>query len=99
MKHLTKADLLFVSTSYVPDGEEGRYKEDAVIYNSIAKEIMDKHNIPITDIYEYSKNVHSRHATASDNVHYTDAGYKELSFKIIEGLSVFNKRLNINKGN
>lgn len=97
LKRITKADLLFVTTTYVPDGEAGRYKEDAIVYNRIAIEVMNKHEIAVNDIYDFSKAVHNRFATAPDNVHFTEKGYKELSFKIIEGLTIFNKRLNTNK--
>jgi len=87
MKTLTKAKLIFVSTSYVPEGEAGRFVEDALVYNDAAFKIMKKHRIPVNDIYEFSRLVHSEHSTADDNVHYTKEGYKELAVKIIEGLA------------
>jgi len=93
IKSLSKAKLLFVSTSYVPEGESGRFVEDALIYNKVAFEIMNKHDVPVNDIYELSKEVHNNHSTGSDNVHYTKDGYKLLAQKITEGLSGLNRRL------
>lgn len=79
LKEKTKAKLIFVTTSYVPEGEVGRYVEDALKYNAVAIEIMEKHNILINDIYTKSKDIHSVHGTAPDNVHYTQEGSKELA--------------------
>lgn len=79
LKEKTNAKLIFVTTSYVPEGEAGRYVEDAVKYNAAALEIMEKYNILINDIYAQSKKIHSLHGTAPDNVHYTKEGSKELA--------------------
>ena len=94
IKSLTKAKLLFVSTSYVPEGEAGRFAEDGPIFNAAAFGIMKKHRVPVNDIYELSKEVHKDHSTGSDNVHYTKEGYELLAEKIIEGLSGLDHRLN-----
>ena len=93
IKELSKAKLLFVTTSYVPEGEAGRYVDDAIIYNNLAVEVMEKYNIPVNDIYAFSKEVHMKYATGNDNVHYTKDGYKILAKKIEEGLSALDNRL------
>lgn len=84
IKSCTKAKLIFVTTSYVPEGEVGRFVKDAIIYNYIAKDIMKSHKIQINDIYEISKEIHTLHATAPDNVHYTKEGYWALAKEIIK---------------
>ncbi|MCD6346885.1 MAG: SGNH/GDSL hydrolase family protein [Bacteroidales bacterium] len=89
MKSLSDAELIFVTTSYVPEGEVGRFVKDGPIYNDAALEVMKKYNIPVTDIYEYSKELHARFATAYNNVHYTKAGYSQLAVKIVQGLARF----------
>ncbi|MEA1877018.1 MAG: SGNH/GDSL hydrolase family protein [Bacteroidota bacterium] len=83
IKSCTKAKLIFVTTSYVPEGEVGRLVKDAVIYNEIAKDIMKSHKVQINDIYEESKEIHAQHSTATNNVHYTKEGYKALAQVII----------------
>jgi lysophospholipase L1-like esterase len=93
LKSLTDAKLLFVTTSYVPEGEAGRFAEDAIIYNEKARQVMGDYNIPVNDIYDYSKQVHAGFATAADNVHFTPEGYKLLAEKIVEGLKSIDKRL------
>jgi hypothetical protein len=80
----TNARLLFVTTSYVPENELGRFPEDAQKYNAIAKEVMAKHGIPVNDIYKVSKKVHKKHGQAPNDVHYTKEGYQELA-KVITG--------------
>jgi hypothetical protein len=96
IKSSTKAKLLFVSTSYVPEGEKGRFVKDAPIYNKVAKEVMAEYKIPVNDLYDFSKEIHAEHSTAANNVHYTKDGYKLLANKIIEGLAQFDSRLNEN---
>lgn len=83
LKENTDAKLIFVTTSYVPKGELGRYVEDAKKYNAAAIEMMEKHAILVNDIYAKSKEIHSLHGTAPDNVHYTKEGSKELAKHII----------------
>lgn len=84
LKTKTKAKLVFVTTTYVPKNEVGRFHDDAIKYNEAAKEIMKKNDIPINDIYEKSKKIHKQYGLGSDNVHYKPEGYKELG-KLIVG--------------
>ena len=97
IKESSSSDLLFVTTSYVPEGEAGRFAEDALIYNRAAIEVMNKHKVKVNDIYEFSRAVHEKFATAPDNVHYTEEGYKLLAEKILDGLSEVNRRIRILK--
>jgi len=83
LKTKTKAKLVFVTTTYVPKNEEGRFQKDAIRYNEAAKEIMKKNNIPINDIYAKSIDIHKQYGLGSDNVHYKPEGYKELSKLIV----------------
>ena len=86
LKTLTDAKLIFVTTSYVPEGEAGRFVEDAVRYNAAAKKIMEKHGVLVNDIYERSKEIHSKHNRASNDVHYTEAGSEKLGELIADFL-------------
>ena len=83
LKTKTKAKLVFVTTTYVPENEEGRFKKDALRYNKAAKEVMKKNDIPINDIYAKSIAIHKKFGLGSDDVHYTSEGYEELSKLIV----------------
>lgn len=83
----THAKLIFVTTSYVPEHEPGRFLKDASAYNAIAKQIMQKHGIMVNDIYKLSKKVHQKYGLGDDNVHYKAEGYQQLAVEICKGIN------------
>lgn len=83
IKSKTKAKLIFVTTTYVPENEVGRFQEDVQIYNEAAIKIMKRHSIMVNDINEKSALIHKEQGKGIDNVHYTSEGYKQLSKLII----------------
>lgn len=82
IKQISDAKLIFVTTSYIPTNEAGRFSKDAQKYNKVAKRIMKKYNIKINDIYTTSKSIHKKYGKGQDDVHYLKKGYEELG-KII----------------
>jgi hypothetical protein len=78
LKEKTDAKLIFVTTSYVPEDEEGRFTKDAQKYNKVAKDVMKKYGIQVNDIYKKSKAIHKKYGQGNNNVHYKKEGYKEL---------------------
>lgn len=86
LKAKTNAKLIFVTTTFVPDKEAGRFQHDAIRYNEAAKKVMNKHGIEINDIYEPSIEIHQKYGKGPDNVHYNTQGYKELGQLIIDFL-------------
>lgn len=86
MKASTQARLIFVTTSYVPENAGVRWTEDPPKYNAVARKVMEKHSIPVNDIYEQSALIHEKHGRAPNNVHYTSEGYREISRLIISFL-------------
>ena len=82
----TNAELVFITTTYVPDNEAGRFKEDAIKYNDVAKRIMEANSLKINDIYEKSIGIHSEFGKDTNDVHYTMKGYKELGLLITDFL-------------
>lgn len=82
MKQLTDAKLIFVTTSYIPEKEAGRFPEDAIKYNEVAIEVMNKHDILVNDIFKQTKSIHKRFGKGIDDVHYFKEGYNKLG-KII----------------
>lgn len=79
LKKKTEAKLIFVTTTYVPENEAGRFTNDAIRYNEAAKKLMKKHSVIVNDIYEQSIPIHQNFGTGLDNVHYSKQGYEKLS--------------------
>ena len=78
LKEKTKAKLIFVTTSYVPKEEAGRFEKDAVKYNKVAITVMKKYSIPVNDIYRKSKAIHQKYGKGHDDAHYRNEGYQAL---------------------
>lgn len=91
IKKKTNAKLIFVTTTYVPQNEPGRYQNDVQKYNDAAKEIMNKHGVIVNDIYNASIPIHKMHGLGSNDVHYNKEGYEKLGDLIADFL---NKQLN-----
>lgn len=87
LKEVSDAKLIFVTTTYVPENEIGRFAGDVVKYNKAAKRVMKKHGIPVNDIYKASIPIHKRLGLGTDNVHYTPEGYEQLGKFISDYLS------------
>lgn len=83
LKTSTNARLIYVTTTYVPENEPGRHKEDAINYNSAAMEVMRGNGIMINDIYSKSISIHQKYCVKNNNVHYTNEGYVEISKLIL----------------
>lgn len=83
----TDAQIIFVTTSYVPKKEEGRYTKDTQKYNKVAKRVMLKYGVKVNDIYKESKSIHKDFGQGVNNVHYKKEGSKELSKLISTSLS------------
>nr|WP_262916819.1 SGNH/GDSL hydrolase family protein [Aestuariivivens insulae] len=86
IKKKSNAKLIFVTTSYVPNQEAGRYTNDAKKYNKAAKKVMRKYDVVVNDIYKASKVIHKEYGIGDHDVHYTKEGYMKLGEKISEFL-------------
>lgn len=75
----TGAKLIFVTSTFIPPGEAGRFEGDEIVYNDAARKIMKKYDVAVCDLHKYSVGIHSKHKKAAGDVHYTSQGYKELS--------------------
>ncbi|WP_242082690.1 SGNH/GDSL hydrolase family protein [Aestuariivivens sediminis] len=82
LKTKTKAKLIYVTTTYVPENEAGRFQKDVIRYNDAAKNVMKKHHILVNDIYEQSIPIHQKYGKGTADVHYSIQGYKKLSEQI-----------------
>ena len=88
IKQVSNAKLIFVTTSYVPEHEAGRFQKDAQKYNKVAKRVMKKYDINVNDIYKKSKAIHKEFGKGTNDVHYTKQGYEELGKVISNYLAV-----------
>ncbi len=86
LKEMSDAKLIFVTTTYVPEDEGGRYAKDVKKYNRAAKELMKKHAVLVNDIYKESISIHKMNGIGSDDVHYKEEGYEQLGKCIIDYL-------------
>ncbi len=82
LKAKTSAELIFLTTTYVPVNEAGRYPNDAIRYNDAAKKVMTKHGVTVNDLYEQSFQIHQKYGLGSDDVHYSPKGYKKLGKQV-----------------
>ena len=88
----TNAKLVFVTTTFVPEGEPGMFTKDVPKYNQIAKEVMNQNDILVIDLYDKSIEIHSQFGKGYNNVHYYKRGYKKLGALISDKLiSIVNK--------
>jgi len=76
----TGAKLIWCSTTPVPEGKlnPARKNEDVQTYNAIAKKIMEENGVPIDDLYTFAL-PRLEKIQRPANVHFTDAGSKELA--------------------
>ena len=82
IKKYSKAKLIFVTTTYVPEQDPGRYTSDVIAFNDTAKIIMKKHDVSINDIHNQSIIVHENFGKGVNDVHYFKKGYEQLSVLI-----------------
>lgn len=86
IKQKSDAQLIFVTTTYVPENEPGRHASDPQKYNEVAKKIMQKHGVKVNDIYQKSIPIHEKYGKGKDDVHYSAKGYEKLSRRITKFL-------------
>ncbi|HSP43636.1 MAG TPA: SGNH/GDSL hydrolase family protein [Luteolibacter sp.] len=78
----TGAKLVWASTTAVPGGEVGRFVGDDAKYNAIAERVMDRHEIPINDLYAVSKAFPADHFVGPGDVHFTGEGSAKLAARV-----------------
>lgn len=88
IKQVSNAKLIFVTTTYVPEHEAGRFRKDARKYNKVAKRVMKQYKVKVNDIYKMSKTIHKAFGKGIDDVHYTKQGYKKLAKEISSFIAI-----------
>lgn len=77
----TGAKLIWRNTTPVPPGAKGRVVGDAAKYNAAAARVMKKHNIPIQDLFTFSKQRMDK-IMRKANVHFTPQGSEALAAEV-----------------
>jgi acyl-CoA thioesterase-1 len=77
----TGAKLIFAMTTPVPDGSPGRIKGDEVVYNEIAKRVMQRHGVAIDDLYSFAL-PRLAEIQLPQNVHFKPEGSKQLADQV-----------------
>lgn len=81
----TTAKIIFLTTTMVPDGANGRKMESVAQYNDVAVKVMKKKNIQVVDLYTPSLEIHPLNSKIKD-VHYTPKGYEQLASIVITAI-------------
>lgn len=83
----TGAKLIWCTTTFVPEGEAGRFVGDGVRFNYLARPIMEKHDVIINDLHPLSTYIHPEHGRKAGDVHYTKEGSKILAKQVAETIT------------
>ena len=81
----TDAELIWRSTTPVPEGARGRVVGDAAKYNAVAKKIMDEHGIAIDDQYTFAL-AKLKEIQLPANVHFSKDGSRELAKQAVAAI-------------
>jgi len=81
----TKAKLVWCSTTPVPEGADNRIADESIMYNAVAKTIMDEAKIPIDDLHAFALPQLAKIQLAK-NVHFTPAGSEELARQVVKSI-------------
>lgn len=82
----SRANLVWASTTPVPDGEAGRFAGDEIRYNSIAARVMEKHGIPVNDLHGAIRPDFPDLARGPGDVHLNAEGSRRLALEVIEAI-------------
>jgi lysophospholipase L1-like esterase len=82
----TGAKLVYQTTTVVPQAEPGRYSTDVSVYNDAAISVMQKLGIPVNDLQSVTAHLPDSMRESDSDVHYTDAGYAEISQSVTESI-------------
>jgi len=81
----TGAELIFATTTPVPDGTGFRVKGDAEKYNRVAERVMGRHGIAINDLYAFAL-PRLEEIQRPQNVHFTPSGSELLAQQVAKSI-------------
>ncbi len=83
----TGAQLIFATTTPVPEGEIGRIVGDDLVYNRTAREVMARHGIPVNDLNKVMAGKMAQFARAPGDVHFTPEGSELLGAAVANAIT------------
>lgn len=79
----TGARLIWSSTTPVPTGSKNREERDVLVYNALAKKVMDEIHIPINDLHAFIESRPDKEQLQRPaNVHFRPEGSTELGAEV-----------------
>lgn len=84
----TGTTLIWANTTFVPEGEAGRFAGDELKYNKVAEEIMNRHNVVTDDLHTMTSTFDPSLFVKPGNVHYTKEGYATIAAQVAEQIRV-----------
>lgn len=78
----TGAVVIWASTTRIPEGETGRVAGDEVRYNAAAAALMQKHHIPVDDLYALTHQWAGKYSKGPGDVHFTAEGSRLLGKQV-----------------
>lgn len=82
----TGAQLVFATTTPVPEEEAGRKVGDDLTYNKAAVEVMQKHGVAINDLHSVMAGKMEQYAVKPGDVHYKAEGSEILARKVADAI-------------
>ena len=83
----TGATLIWASTTYVPEGEGGRFVGDEIKYNAAAETVMRRHGVAINDLRATTAAFPPEMFVKPGDVHYTQKGSGKLAEQVVAAIS------------
>jgi hypothetical protein len=80
----TGAKLVWASTTFVPEGEAGRFIGDDERYNDVARAVMVRHGVDINDLHAITKAFSNKYSAGPGDVHFTREGSEELAKRVAD---------------
>jgi acyl-CoA thioesterase-1 len=82
---VTKATLIWCSTTPVPDGTGIRHRGDELKYNAVAEKIMTENDIAIDDLFEFARPQLDKIQLPA-NVHFSPSGSEVLAQQVAKSI-------------
>jgi hypothetical protein len=88
----TDAELVFATTTPVPDKELGRKLGDDLVYNKLAAEVMKKNDVVVNDLHAAIAADMAKFQVGEGNVHFKPEGSKLLAIQVAKAVEQALKR-------
>jgi len=79
--------LIWASTTYIPEGEAGRFQGDEARYNAAAAKVMQAHGIPVDDLCTLTREFPPGLFIGPGDVHYTPEGSARIAEAVADCIS------------